>query len=54
MILAPKIKKANDVFRYLEEIFRYLEEICEILIKFDAFSAKIGFDTAENELFNFL
>ena len=23
-------------------VFRYLEEICEILIKFDAFSAKIG------------
>jgi hypothetical protein len=36
MILAPKIKKANDFF------FRYLEEICEIPIKFDAFSAKIG------------
>ena len=38
MILAPKIKKANDFWVF----FRYLEEICEIPIKFDAFSAKIG------------
>jgi hypothetical protein len=38
MILAPKIKKKPKIFGFV----RYLEEICEIPIKFDAFSAKIG------------
>jgi hypothetical protein len=37
MNLATKIKKPM-IFVF----FRYLEEICEIPIKFDAFSAKIG------------
>ena len=46
MILAPKIKKANDFF-----FFRYLEEICEILIKIDAFSAKIGAKIAKFQWF---
>ena len=44
MILAPKMKKAND-------FFRYLEEICEIPIKFDAFSAKIGAKIAKFQWF---
>jgi hypothetical protein len=38
MILAPKIKKSQ----WFSGFFRYLEEICEIPIRFDAFSAKIG------------
>ena len=44
MILAPKIK--------LFLVFlRYLEEICEIPIKFDAFSAKIGAKIAKFQWF---
>ncbi len=46
MILAPKIKKPM-IFGF----FRYLEEICEIPIKFDAFSAKIGAKIAKFQWF---
>ena len=47
MILAPKIKKSQCFL----DFFRYLEEICEIPIKFDAFSAKIGAKIAKFQWF---